>query len=94
MTEFKPQKLLFGLKLDTAKKIKDKVETEILRKYPEMQTVCRYRKEGIYQYLKEQEHTLVIMEENLQGGSGYTPTELQQLTDLGNSRIIFLMDRA
>ena len=48
MTEFKPQKLLFGLKLDTAKKIKDKVETEILRKYPEMQTVCRYRKEGIY----------------------------------------------
>lgn len=94
MTEFKPQKLLFGLKLDTAKKIKDKVETEILRKYPEMQTVCRYRKEGIYQYLKEQEHILVIMEENLQGGSGYTPAELQQLTDLGNSRIIFLMDRA
>lgn len=94
MTEFKPQKLLFGLSLGTAKKIKSQVETEILRKYPEMQTVCRYRKEGIYQYLKEQENTLVIMEENLQGGSGYTTAELQQLTDLGNSRIIFLMDRA
>lgn len=94
MTEFKPQKLLFGLSLGTAKKIKNQVETEILRKYPEMQTVCRYRKEGIYQYLKEQEHTLVIMEENLQGGSGYTTAELQQLTDLGNSRIIFLMHRA
>lgn len=94
MTEFKPQKLLFGLSLGTAKKMKDQVEAEILQKYPEMQTVCRYRKEGIYQYLKEQEHTLVIMEENLQGGSGYTTVELQQLTDLGNSRIIFLMDRA
>ncbi len=94
MTEFKPQKLLFGLSLGTAKKIKSQVETEILRKYPEMQTVCRYRKEGIYQYLKEQENTLVIMEENLQGGSGYTTAELQQLTDLGNSRIIFLMDWA
>lgn len=92
MTELKPQKLLFGLSLGVAQKIKDPVEAEILHKFPEMQTVCRYRKEGIYQYLKEQENTLVIMEENLQGGSSYTIQELQRLTDLGNSRIIFLMD--
>lgn len=94
MTEFRPQKLLFGLTLGISQKIKGQVEAEILRKSPEIQTVCRYRKEGIYQYLKEQENTLVIMEENLQGGSGYSAAELQQLTDLGNSRIIFLMDRA
>ena len=92
MTEFRSQKLLFGLSLGTAKKIKSQVEAEVLRKHPEMQTVCRYRKEGIYQYLKEQENVLVIMEENLQGGSGYNIGELQQLTDLGNSRIIFLLD--
>lgn len=90
---FRPQKLLFGLSLGISQKIKDQVESEILRRYPEMQTVCRYRKEGIYQYLREQGSTLVIMEENLQGGSGYTSAELQQLTDLGNSRIIFLMER-
>ena len=69
MTEFRSQKLLFGLSLGTAKKIKSQVEAEVLRKHPEMQTVCRYRKEGIYQYLKEQENVLVIMEENLQGGT-------------------------
>lgn len=94
MTEFRPQKLLFGLSLGISQKIKNQVETEILRRSPEIQTVCRYRKEGIYQYLKEQGNTLVIMEENLQGGNGYSAVELQQLTDLGNSRIIFLMDRA
>lgn len=93
MTEFKIQKLLFGLSLGTSQKMKSQIEAEVLRKYPNVQIVCRYRKEGIYQYLKEQEYTLVIMEENLQGGSGYMPRELQQLTDLGNNRIIFLMDR-
>lgn len=93
MTEFKPQKLLFGLKLDTAKKIKDKVETEILRKYPEMQTVCRYRKEDIPVPERAGAYPCHYGGESA-GGSGYTPAELQQLTDLGNSRIIFLMDRA
>lgn len=93
MTEFKLQKLLFGLSLGTSQKMKSQIEAEVLSRYPKVQIVCRYRKEGIYQYLKEQEDTLVIMEENLQGGSGYTPEELQQLTDLGNNRIIFLMDR-
>ena len=88
------QKLLFGLTLPVSQKIKDTVEGEVLRKFPEIQTVCRYRKEGIYQYVSQQESTLIIMEENLQGGGPYTMEEIQQLTDLDNNRIIFLMEQS
>lgn len=88
------QKILFGLTLPVSQKIKDTVEGEVLRKFPEMQTVCRYRKEGIYQYVSQQESALIIMEENLQGGGPYTMEEIQQLTDLGNNRIIFLMEQS
>lgn len=87
------QKLLFGLTLPVSQKIKDSVEGEVLRGFPGIQTVCRYRKEGIYQYVAQQESTLIIMEENLQGGGPYTMEEMQQLTDLGNNRIIFLMEQ-
>lgn len=91
--EQKMQKLLFGLTLPVSEKVKDAVEDEVTRRFPGIQTVCRYRKEGIYQYVSQQDSVLVIMEENLQGGGPYTMEEMQQLTDLGNNRIIFLMEQ-
>lgn len=87
------QKLLFGLTLPVSEKVKDAVEADVLRRSPGIQTVCRYRKEGIYQYVSQQDSAVVIMEENLQGGGSYTMEEMQQLTDLGNNRIIFLMEQ-
>ncbi len=73
-------------------KVKEGIEKEIFRKHPNVQSVCRYRKEGVYQYLKQQTDAVVIIEERLQGGSPYTTEELQALSDLGEHRIIFLMD--
>lgn len=85
---------MFGLTLPVAQDIKDATEKEMMRLFPDIQSVCRYRREGIYQYVKQQEDTLVIMEEFLQGRDSYPVEELQQLADLGNNRIIFLMDHS
>ena len=89
------QKIVFGLTLPVAQSIKEEVEREILKKTPNIQSVSRYRREGIYQYVvKQQENNvLVILEELLQGRDSYPVNELQQLTDLGNNRVIFLLDR-
>ena len=78
--------------METNQKVREGIEKEVFRKCPEVQSVCRYRKEGVYQYLKQQEDAVVIIEERLQGGSPYTTEELQLLSDLGSHRIIFLMD--
>lgn len=78
--------------METNQKVREGIEKEVFRKCPEVQSVCRYRKEGVYQYLKQQSDAVVIIEERLQGGSPYTTEELQQLSDLGSHRIIFLMD--
>ncbi len=88
------QKIVFGLTLPVAQDMKEAVEKEMMRKFPNVQSVCRYRREGIYQYVKQQEDTLIIMEEFLQGKDSYPMEELQQLTDLGNNRVIFLMDHS
>lgn len=88
------QKIVFGLTLPVAQDMKAAVEKEMMRKFPNVQSVCRYRREGIYQYVKQQEDTLIIMEEFLQGKDSYPIEELQQLTDLGNNRVIFLMDHS
>lgn len=88
------QKIVFGLTLPVAKDIKEAIEKEMMRLFPDIQSVCRYRREGIYQYVKQQEDTLIIMEEFLQGKDSYPIEELQQLADLGNNRIIFLMDHS
>lgn len=85
---------MFGLTLPVAQDIKEATEKEMTRLFPDIQSVCRYRREGIYQYVKQQEDTLVIMEEFLQGRDSYPVEELQQLADLGNNRIIFLMDHS
>lgn len=91
---FLERKILFGLTLAVSKQIRGDLERTAARKIPCLQSVCRYRKDGIYQYVKQQpENVLIILEENLQGASPYTAEEIQQLTDLGNNRIIFLMDR-
>lgn len=88
------RKILFGLTLPVSRQIRTDLEQAAARKIPCMQSICRYRKEGIYQYAKEQqEGILIILEENLQGASPYTVEEIQQLADLGNNRIIFLLDR-
>ena len=88
------RKILFGLTLAVSKQIRGDLERTAASKIPCLQSVCRYRKDGIYQYVKQQpENVLIILEENLQGASPYTTEEIQQLTDLGNNRIIFLMDR-
>lgn len=88
------QKIVFGLTLPVAQDIKEATEKEMTRLFPDIQSVCRYRREGIYQYVKQQEDTLIIMEEFLQGRDSYPIEELQQLADLGNNRIIFLMDHS
>ena len=88
------RKIVFGLTLSVAQNIKEEIEQEILRKISDIQSVCRYRREGIYQYVKQQEDVLIIMEEFLQGRDSYPIEELQQLTDLGNNRVIFLLDRS
>lgn len=88
------RKILFGLTLPVSRQIRGDLEQAAARKIPCLQSVCRYRKDGIYQYVKQQqEEILIILEENLQGASPYTAEEIQQLTDLGNNRIIFLLDR-
>ncbi len=88
------RKIVFGLTLPVSRQIRGDLEQAATRKIPCLQTVCRYRKEGIYQYAKQQQEAfLTILEENLQGASPYTVEEIQQLADLGNSRIIFLLDR-
>lgn len=85
---------MFGLTLPVSRQVRGELEQTAARKIPCLQTVCRYRKEGIYQYAKQQqEEILIILEENLQGASPYTAEEIMQLTDLGNNRIIFLLDR-
>ena len=85
---------MFGLTLPVSRQVRGELEQTAARKIPCLQTVCRYRKEGIYQYAKQQqEEILIILEENLQGASPYTAEEIQQLADLGNNRIIFLLDR-
>ena len=88
------RKIVFGLTLPVSRQVRGELEQTAARKIPSLQTVCRYRKEGIYQYAKQQqEEILIILEENLQGASPYTAEEIQQLADLGNNRIIFLLDR-
>ena len=59
------QKIVFGLTLQTAQAVKEAVEKELARKFPDAQPVCRYRRDGIYQYVKQQEDAIVIMEEFL-----------------------------
>lgn len=88
------QKIVFGLTLPVAQNIKEEVEREVQRRSSDIQSVCRYRREGIYQYVKQQEDALIIMEEFLQGKDSYPIEEVQQLTDLGNNRVIFLLDRS
>lgn len=87
-------KILYGLSLETSEKLREPLEQELGRKGKSLQTVCRYRKEGVYQYAKDQEDDiLMILEENLQSGSPYEKEELMQLTDIRENRIIFLLDR-
>lgn len=88
-------KILYGLSLETSEKLREPLEQELERKGKSLQTVCRYRKEGVYQYTKDQEESiLLILEENLQSGNPYEKEELVQLTDIGENRIIFLLDRS
>ena len=89
-------KILYGLSLETSEKLREPLEQELGRKGKSLQTVCRYRKEGVYQYTKDQEEggILLILEENLQSGSPYEKEELMQLTDIGENRIIFLLDKS
>lgn len=87
-------KILYGLSLETSEKLREPLERELGRKGKVLQTVCRYRKEGVYQYAKDQvDDLLLILEENLQGGNPYEKEELMHLTDIGGNRIIFLLDR-
>lgn len=87
-------KILYGLSLETSEKLREPLEQELERKGKSLQTVCRYRKEGVYQYVKDQEEgILLILEENLQSGNPYEKEELIQLTDIGENRIIFLLDK-
>lgn len=87
-------KILYGLSLETSEKLREPLERELGRKCKGLQTVCRYRKEGVYQYAKGQtDDLLLILEENLQGGNPYEKEELMYLTDIGGNRIIFLLDR-
>ncbi len=88
-------KILYGLSLETSEKLREPMEQELERKGKSLQTVCRYRKDGVYQYAKDQtDGILLILEENLQSGSPYEKEELMQLTDIGGNRIIFLLDRS
>lgn len=80
------QKVVFGLSLSVAQEFKEAMEKEMLQRFPGIQSVCRYRREGLYQYVKQQEEALIIMEEYLQGGESYPVEELQKLTDLDNNR--------
>lgn len=87
-------KILYGLSLETSEKLREPLERELKQKSKGLQTVCRYRKEGVYQYAKDHsDELLLILEENLQGGNPYEKEELMQLTDIGENRIIFLLDR-
>ncbi|MFG6342801.1 MAG: hypothetical protein K1W35_03160 [Lachnospiraceae bacterium] len=87
-------KILYGLSLETSEKLREPLERELGRKCKGLQTVCRYRKEGVYQYAKDQaDDLLLILEENLQSGNPYEKEELMHLTDIGGNRIIFFLDR-
>lgn len=88
-------KILYGLSLETSEKLREPLEQELRRKGKSPQIVCRYRKEGVYQYAKDQEEgILMILEENLQSGNPFEKDELTQLTDIGENRVIFLLDKA
>ncbi|MDE5824487.1 MAG: hypothetical protein K2H91_07385 [Lachnospiraceae bacterium] len=63
-------KFLYGLSLETSEKLREPLEQKLGRKGKGLQTECRYRKEGVYQYAKDQEEgILLILEENLQSGN-------------------------
>lgn len=84
-------KILYGLTLNTGTNLREPLESRLKE---DLQTVCRYRKDGIYQYAKEQDDILIILEENLQRNNPYGPEEIIQLTDVGrNHRILFLLDK-
>lgn len=79
-------KILYGLSLETSEKLRESLERELGRKCKGLQTVCRYRKEGVYQYAKDQaDDLLLILEENLQSGNPYEQEELIHLTDIGGT---------
>lgn len=42
-------KILYGLSLETSEKLREPLERELGQKGKDLQTVCRYRKEGVYQ---------------------------------------------
>lgn len=86
-------RVVYGLTLETGKQLREEIERELREAGIEIISICRYRKDGIYQYVAEQKETVLILEEGLQASSLYGQEDIIKLTDSGNHKILFLLDQ-
>lgn len=86
-------RIVYGLTLETGKWLRAEIEYGAQAAGIVTIPICRYRKEGIYQYLTEQQESVLILEEGLQASSPYAAEDIIKLTDAGKSKILFLLDR-
>lgn len=85
--------ILYGLTLKISKSIRSEVEKRLEDRGYQFHAVCRYRKEGIYQYAAASSNDItIVIEEDLQGASPYEIEELIRLTDIGTHKVIYLLN--
>lgn len=86
-------RIVYGLTLETGKWLRAEIEHGVQSAGIVTMPICRYRKEGVYQYMTEQQESVLILEEGLQASSPYVAEDIIKLTDTGKSKILFLLDR-
>lgn len=84
-------RVVYGLTLETGK-LRAEIEQAAREAGVEIMPICRYRKEGIYQYMADQPESILILEENLQASSPYTDDDIVKISEEGNPHILFLLD--
>lgn len=87
-------RVVYGLTLETGKRLRIEIEQAARDAEIEILPICRYRKEGIHQYITEQQdQAALILEEGFQASSPYTEDDIIKLTEIGKSPILFLLDQ-
>ena len=86
-------RVVYGLTLETGKRLRAEMEQAAREAGIEITPICRYRKEGVYQYMTEQQDSILILEERLQASSPYVDEDIIKMTEAGKTKIIFLLDQ-
>lgn len=87
-------RVVYGLTMETGKRLRAEIEQAAREAEIEILPICRYRKEGIFQYTVEQQaQATFILEEGLQAASPYIEDDIIKLTETGNPQIIYLLNQ-